>query len=70
MNNFLLKDHRWIEALLESCSETFVRKLESKTGNGTEPIADLDEELYLWSFYCKTESSEKFCDGKAFFRME
>jgi hypothetical protein len=63
MNNFLLKDYRWIEALTESCCESFVQSLKSKAGNGTMAVANLEEELYLWSFYCKTGSGEESADA-------
>lgn len=60
MNNFLLRDYRWIEDLIQTTCDNFVSKLKHATNVGGE-VENLERELYLWSSYCKLCNIAKVC---------
>lgn len=54
MNEFLLKDFKWTEQLIEMTCDNFTSKIRriADTEDATV-IENLEDELYLWSIYCK-----------------
>lgn len=55
MNNFLLKDAKWTEPLIEITCDSFTNKIK-RIVNSEEArqIDNLEDELYLWSIYSKS----------------
>lgn len=54
MNAFLLKDTKWMDQLIEMTCDNFTSKIK-RIVNSDEAtlIENLEDELYLWSIYCK-----------------
>ena len=62
MNNFLLKDYRWIENLIQTACDNFVTRIERTMNDVLDvTIENLEEELYLWSSYCKLCNTKMNC---------
>lgn len=53
MNNLMLKDHHWMEKLLQTTCDGFVEKIKRNINPETgTAVVNLKNELYLWSGYC------------------
>lgn len=52
MNNFLLKDYRWFEGLVQATCDNFVNKIK-RIANSESDVAveNLEDEVYLWTSY-------------------
>nr|ARO50439.1 cytochrome P450 [Chironomus tentans] len=52
MNNFLLKDMKWTEKLVEMTCDNFISKLKRiLDSEDATVVKNLEDELYLWSIY-------------------
>lgn len=52
MNTFMLRDFKWMNGLIETTCDDFVKKIKRTTNAEAHlPIDTLHTELYMWSFY-------------------
>jgi hypothetical protein len=58
MNEFLLKDAKWTEQLIEMTCDSFTSKIKRIADSEDAHLIDnLEDELHLWSIYCKLHSA-------------
>jgi hypothetical protein len=54
MNGFMLKDAGWTQKLIEMTCDNFIIKLKRMLDSEEAVVIEnLEDELYLWSIYCK-----------------
>lgn len=60
MNNFILKDIKWAEQLIEMTCDNFTSKIKRiVNAEIATTIENIEDELYLWSIYCNLNTFEQ-----------